>query len=89
MRLCVLTRREPDGTYIAVCPSLPGCVTRAKTHKAVLAKHQEAVVGYLASVNNAVPSRISFDVVNERKIAALRRMGPDGADVAGQKTMDF
>ncbi len=80
MRLCVLTRREVDGGYMAVCPSLPLCVSHALTHRQVLARHRSAIVQYLSqavgdageSVSDDDP--VEFDVVNERKIAASRRM---------------
>jgi len=61
---------------VAVCPSLPGCITRARTHREVLRRHQVAVEGYIASVGNAAPGRIDFDVVNGRRNAALKRMYP-------------
>ena len=74
MRLCVLTSRQTDGTYVAVCPSLPGCVSKAATHKAVLTKHRDAVAGYVAAASNSAPGRIEFDVVNGRKMTVARRL---------------
>lgn len=74
MRLCVLTSRQTDGTYVAVCPSLPGCISKAVTHKAVLRKHRDAVAGYVAAASNSAPRRIEFDVVNGRQTAVAKRL---------------
>ncbi|MCE5278914.1 MAG: hypothetical protein ABFD92_18805 [Planctomycetaceae bacterium] len=80
MRLCVLTRREVSGGYMAVCPSLPLCVSRARTHRQVLARHRNAILEYLSQSDDTAGDSgddpIEFDVVNERKIAVFRRMCP-------------
>ncbi len=58
MRLCVRLRRSERGRFIASCPSLPGCVSSGQTEQQARDNLQEAILGYLASVNDFVPERI-------------------------------
>lgn len=58
MRLCVRLRRNERGRFIASCPSLPGCVSSGPTEKQARENLQDAILGYLASVNDFVPERI-------------------------------
>lgn len=51
------------GGFLAACPSLPGCMTRAQTREEARRKLSEAIVGYLASVNNFVPDRLISNVI--------------------------
>jgi len=64
MRLAVLTRRGPDGSYLAVCPSLPSCVSKGRTVEEALRKHQDAIRIHVASVTDFVPGRVRFNVVH-------------------------
>jgi predicted RNase H-like HicB family nuclease len=54
MRLTVEIRESEQGGYVAFCPSLPGCVTRGQTREEVRQNIQDAIRGYLASINNFV-----------------------------------
>lgn len=65
MQLVVRTSRSPDGDYVAVCPSLPNCVSRGQDAEEALAKHREAVRGYVAAVTDFVPDKVLFSVVTE------------------------
>ena len=37
-----------DGYWVAVCPSLPGCISQGKTKEEVTANIKEAIQGYIA-----------------------------------------
>ena len=43
---------------MASCPSLPGCVSSGRTEEQARDNLQDAITGYLASVNEFVPARI-------------------------------
>lgn len=58
MKLCVRVRQTQRGRFIANCPSLPGCVSSGQTEQQARDNLQEAITGYLASVNDFVPARI-------------------------------
>lgn len=46
----VLLYRGDDGYWIAECPSLPGCVTQGKSREAAIENIQEAIDGYIRSL---------------------------------------
>lgn len=48
LRFSVLLEQEPDGGYIASCPSLPGCLSQGETR-------QEALVNIAGAVGIALP----------------------------------
>lgn len=58
MKLCIKVRRNDAGEFIAVCLSLPGCVSSGQTARQARENLEEAIRGYLASVNNFVPTHI-------------------------------
>ena len=62
MKVRVRISRSEAGGYIASCPSLPGCVTRGATREQARDNMNEAIKGYLASLVDFVPERIT-DVV--------------------------
>jgi predicted RNase H-like HicB family nuclease len=41
-----------DGYWVAEWPSLPGCVSQGETRQQALASIKEAVVGYLAALQD-------------------------------------
>ena len=43
---------------MASCPSLPGCGSSGRTEAQARDNLQDAITGYLASVNEFVPARI-------------------------------
>jgi predicted RNase H-like HicB family nuclease len=49
MRQVVIYPGE-DGYWVAVCPSLPGCVTQGKTKQEAIANIREAIHGYIAAL---------------------------------------
>lgn len=58
MKLCVRIQKDVQGSFKASCPSLPGCVSSGQTEQQARDHLEEAIRGYLASVNNFVPERI-------------------------------
>lgn len=43
-------RREPEGGYTAIVPSLPGCVSYGKNLEQAQEMIQDAIAGYLVSL---------------------------------------
>jgi len=58
MKLCVRVRRNARGGFIAACPSLPGCVSCGDTEQQARDNIEQAIRGYLASLNNFEPPQI-------------------------------
>ena len=55
----IMLRKEPEGGYTAVVPSLPGCVTYGETIDEAIAMAKEAVELYIESLiehNEPIPS---------------------------------
>ncbi len=48
LRYKILLRKEEDGTYTVIVPSLPGCLTFGRTVEEALAMAKEAVEGFIA-----------------------------------------
>jgi predicted RNase H-like HicB family nuclease len=46
----VLLRKEPEGGYTAIVPTLPGCVTFGETIEEAIAMAKEAIELYLESL---------------------------------------
>jgi len=65
MKLCIRISKSEKGGYVAVCPSLPGCVTRGQTKDQAHESMSEAIKGYLASIGDFVPEMITDEVVQE------------------------
>ncbi len=47
----VLLRKEPEGGYTVIVPSLPGCITYGEDIKEALKMAREAIELYLESLN--------------------------------------
>ncbi len=43
MDIKVRLEKDEDGTYVAMCPSLPGCISQGKTEKEALKNIKEAI----------------------------------------------
>ena len=65
MRLFVKVVANDDGSYTAICPSLPGCTSRGQTREMATEKLNEAIRGYLAVVSNFVPENLNVHQVVE------------------------
>jgi predicted RNase H-like HicB family nuclease len=48
----VLLRKEPEGGYTAIVPTLPGCVTFGDTIEEAIAMAKEAIELYLESLKS-------------------------------------
>lgn len=49
----VLLRKEKDGTYTVIVPSLPGCLTFGRTVEEAIAMAKEAIEGLLPAWSHA------------------------------------
>ena len=58
MRLVIKIAGEPSGAFRAWCPSLPGCSVYGQTREQVCVRIQDAVTGYLASLEVALPREL-------------------------------
>jgi predicted RNase H-like HicB family nuclease len=50
MRYTVILQRESDGGYVALVPSLPGCVSQGDTREEALKNIEEAAELYIEDV---------------------------------------
>ena len=56
----ILLRKEEDGTYTVIVPSLPGCLTFGRTVEEALAMAKEAIEGFIECMiahSDEVPNR--------------------------------
>lgn len=66
MRYRVLIEQDEDGVFVAECPSLPGCLSQGKTRKEAIENIQDAIHGYLESLekhNEPIPPPIDEEIV--------------------------
>ena len=66
MKYRVLIEQDEDGVFVAECPSLPGCVSQGKTRKEAIENIQDAIHGYLESLekhNEPIPPPIDEEIV--------------------------
>ncbi len=59
MKLSVKVVANENGGFTALCPSLPGCISRGPTQQLAAENIHEAIRGYLAAVSNFVPENLS------------------------------
>jgi len=62
MKLCIEIEQNEYGAYVAVCPCLPGCVTKGRTREQAKEKLEEAIRGYLAAMGDFVPDELVCQV---------------------------
>ncbi len=65
MELSVVLKREADGTYVAISPTLPQCVTRGKSPKEALDEHRKRIRRHIAIATDSLPDSIEFHIVGE------------------------
>ncbi len=66
MRYRVRIEQDEDGTFVAECPSLPGCISQGKTRSEALRNIHDAIQGYVESLqkhHEPVPPSIDEEVV--------------------------
>jgi predicted RNase H-like HicB family nuclease len=57
MKLEVIIEQDETGYYVAEVPALPGCVSQGRTIIEAKANIKEAIVGWLAVMNDKVKRR--------------------------------
>lgn len=62
MKVAIRIDVKTTGVYRASCPALPGCVAFGRSHEEARQKIDQAVRGYLASLDVPVPMRLEHDV---------------------------
>jgi predicted RNase H-like HicB family nuclease len=58
MKYRITIEEDEDGAFVAECPSLPGCISQGKTRKEAIDNIQDAIRGYLESLqkhNEPIP----------------------------------
>ena len=50
LRYKILLRKEADGTYTVIVPSLPGCLTYGRTVEEAIEMAKEAIEGFIESL---------------------------------------
>jgi predicted RNase H-like HicB family nuclease len=66
MRYRIIIEQDEDGTFIAECPSLPGCISQGKTRLEAVENIKDAVRGYLESLKKhgePIPPPIEEEIV--------------------------
>ncbi len=67
MKFRVVIEPDEDGVFVAECPVLPGCVSQGATRQEAIANIQDAIQGYLHSLEKhgeAVPSPVTEEIVD-------------------------
>jgi len=65
MTLHIKISHSENGGFTAACPSLPGCWSRGQTREEARRKIGEAILGYVASVNNFVPDNLMNRLIEQ------------------------
>ncbi|MCK4276625.1 MAG: type II toxin-antitoxin system HicB family antitoxin [Phycisphaerae bacterium] len=68
MKLLIRISRQTDRIYRACCPALPGCIVYGRSKAEAMSKINDAVGGYLGSLDVALPREL-----NERFVIELIR----------------
>jgi len=66
MKFRVVIEPDEDGVFVAECPVLPGCVSQGATRAEAIANIQDAIQGYLQSLEKhgeAAPGPITEEIV--------------------------
>ena len=50
LRYKILLRKEPEGGYTVIVPTLPGCITYGDTVEEAIEMAKEAIAGYIESL---------------------------------------
>jgi len=51
MKYRIIIEQDEDGAFVVECPSLPGCISQGRTRKEAIENIQDAIRGYLESLN--------------------------------------
>jgi len=67
MKFRVLVEQDEDGAFVALVPSLPGCISQGTTRAEALQNVQEAIAAYLESLKehgDPIPPAIDEEVID-------------------------
>ena len=63
----ITLRKEPEGGYTVLVPSLPGCVTYGKTVEEAIEIARDAITGYVESlIEDGEAAHIEDDLIEYR-----------------------
>ena len=66
MKYRIFIEPDEDGIFVAECPSLPGCISQGETRKQAIENIQDAIRGYLESLekhDEPIPPSIDEEIV--------------------------
>jgi len=66
MKYRIIIEQDEEGTFVAECPSLPGCVSQGKNRDEALKNIKDAIRGYIESLkkhNEPIPPSIEEEMV--------------------------
>jgi predicted RNase H-like HicB family nuclease len=66
MKYRIFIEQDEDGIFVAECPSLPGCISQGKTRTQAVENIQDAIRGYLESLDKhdePIPPSIDEEIV--------------------------
>jgi antitoxin HicB len=66
MKYRIFLEQDEDGIFVAECPSLPGCISQGETRKQAIENIQDAIRGYLESLekhDEPIPPSIDEEIV--------------------------
>ena len=69
MKLVIRLSRVSEAAYVAWCPALPGCSVRANSRDEAHHRIRDAVTGYLASLDVALPRELDNKLQAEMSYA--------------------
>jgi len=72
MKYRIFIEQDEDGIFVAQCPSLPGCISQGNTRKEAIENIQDAIRGYLESLdkhNEPIPPSIDEEIVEVALLA--------------------
>lgn len=66
MRYRVVIEQDEDGAFVALCPTLPGCVSQGSSRQEAVTNIKDAIAGYVESLKkhgDAIPAPITEEIV--------------------------
>ena len=66
MKYRIFIEPDEDGIFVAECPCLPGCISQGETRKQAIENIQDAIRGYLESLekhDEPIPPSIDEEIV--------------------------
>lgn len=67
MKFRIVIEPDEDGVFIAECPVLPGCVSQGATREEAKVNIQDAIQGYLQSLEKhgePIPGPVTEEIVD-------------------------